>query len=535
MNNQVNFAKDIKPDFYLSGHVSVFDSLFQEYEKVIFRSIITCFGLDIFIKDQYGGDVDTINNVRRISDDPQMKYKYSKNADAYETRGSYSHTDVEGKGTNYQRLKHEARRSYMEDPKANTVWDSYEDKPLGFLGKSSGRPTDKSAELDHVIAAKAIHDDRGRVLAGLSTAELADAEDNLKWTNEHLNKSMGANDIPDYIAAHPEMDPDTKMRMLDAYHQAKASYEDKLQSSYYYDFRNPQCRLFYKNCALSAGKRGLQMGLRQALGFLAAELWFTVKDKLAICKTSLKETFNAISDGLKEWSLNARDNYKEIVSRFGEGLIGGIISSFTTTITNIFLPTTENVTRIIRQAWASVVEATSELFFNTKEKYFCDRMTTAAKVLASGASVIIGISVQQTIRSNLSALGINADLNEILCTFAGSLCTGFLSLSLLFYIDNNPFNDYFTAHYSKNTETLRKQGEAFKKYCAELENLDTDQFKYATDRAYQLSMELDRAEGNEQMNKILRTAVKDLGLPILWGEGSLADRIKNDPTWVLRF
>ena len=48
-------------------------------------------------------------------------------------------------------------------------------------------------------------------------------------------------------------------------------------------------------------------------------------------------------------------------------------------------------------------------------------------------------------------------------------------------------------------------------------------------------MELDRAEGNEQMNKILRTAVKDLGLPILWGEGLLANRIRNNPTWVLRF
>ena len=68
---------------------------------------------------------------------------------------------------------------------------------------------------------------------------------------------MGANDIPDYIAAHPEKDPDTKMRMMDAYQQAKASYEDKLQSSYYYDFRNPQCRLFYKkifkNCCRRLG------------------------------------------------------------------------------------------------------------------------------------------------------------------------------------------------------------------------------------------------------------------------------------------
>ena len=92
-----------------------------------------------------------------------------------------------GTGTNFQRIKHEAREKYREDN--NTVKDAYEDKDLGFLGKSKNRPTESSAELDHVISAKSIHDDRGRVLSGCSTKDLADREVNLQWTNEHLNKS----------------------------------------------------------------------------------------------------------------------------------------------------------------------------------------------------------------------------------------------------------------------------------------------------------------------------------------------------------
>ena len=65
----------------------------------------------------------------------------------------------QGPGTNFQIIKHDARAHYMEDPRNNTVQDAYEDRPLHFLGGSKGRPTDKSAELDHVISAKSIHDD----------------------------------------------------------------------------------------------------------------------------------------------------------------------------------------------------------------------------------------------------------------------------------------------------------------------------------------------------------------------------------------
>ena len=86
---------------------------------------------------------------------------------------------------------------------------------------------------------------------------------------------------------------------------------------------------------------------------------------------------------------------------------------------NIFITTSENVIRIIRQAWASIVEATSILLFNTKEKYFCDRMTASAKVLAAGASMIVGTTVQQMVHTKLSVLGTPSEIIGIVSTFAG--------------------------------------------------------------------------------------------------------------------
>ena len=63
-------------------------TIFKQYESVIIESIITSFGLDFIIKDQYGGDVDTINNVRKVGQSSPdgkdvMIYKNKQNEQNY--------------------------------------------------------------------------------------------------------------------------------------------------------------------------------------------------------------------------------------------------------------------------------------------------------------------------------------------------------------------------------------------------------------------------------------------------------------------
>lgn len=529
-----NFVSEISPFYSKDPNETVLDSLFRGYEKVIFRSIITAFGLDIFIKDQYGGDVDTLYSVRQIGLDPNMQYKRSENSTAYEQRGDYSHKLVEGGGSNFQRIKHDARSHYMEDPRNNTVQDAYEDRPLGFLGKSKGHPTDKSAELDHVISAKSIHDDRGRVLAGLSTKELADSEQNLQWTNEHLNKSMGEAEIPDYIASHPELDEDTKNRMMDAYNTAKASYEKQIAESFYFDFSNPNCRAFYRETALAAKQRGLEMGIRQAIGFLVTELWFNIKDELRQSDGTVLGVIQAIGKGLEGWILDGKNNYKMLFEQFGEGVLSGVMSSLTSTFLNTFVTTSENVGRIVRQSWASVVEATSILLFDTKEKYYCDRMTSAAKVLASGASMIVGTTIQQEVATKLATVAIPGELKKVIATFAGSLSTGLLSVTLLVYIDNDPFGSFLDKYYGQRVDILREQGALFRSYCAELQKMDVQTLNQEAEYVYTLSRQLSLTSDATELNKLLQKAVSELGIKPAWDESTL-DKKMQDPNWVLTF
>lgn len=524
------FVKEIGPHFVESSDDSVIDALFAEYEKVIFKSFVTAFGLDMFIKDQYGGDVDTIHNVRKIGEDPNLDYKATGNKRAYDDRTPYSHDDLKFKGSNYYNMSKEAGKNRRE---GRTMKDEYEGKDVYFFNRSGLKNApDKAASIDHVIAGKDIYDDRGRVLAGLSTEELADAKSNLRWTNASLNSKMQDVDIPTYIKNHPELPEDTKARMMDAYNQAVAEYERKIAQAYYFDFSNPNCRKFYQEAALSAANRGLQMGLRQVIGCVLTELWFSVKDEISNSDGSVKGVIDAIIAGLKKGEQHAKENYKDLFAQFGQGMLSGILSSVTTTLINTFLTTSQSTGRIIRQAWASTVEATSILLFNDKEQYFCDRMTSAAKVLAAGAGMIIGTSVQDAVRIKLTELSVPKELTDIVSLFAGGLCTGLLTVTMLFYIDNDPYDKYLEHIYGRNKRNLKEQGLLFKQYCAKLEQIDVDRLESQTAYVFALTIKLENANDQFELNRLLWQAMSDLGIDSPFGNRTLNDCM-NDKDWVL--
>ena len=172
----------------------VMSDLFSQYERVIVESIITSFGLDFIVKDRHGGDVDTIHNVRKIGKDPQMTYKNGKNEAAYQNRGAYDTAQYHG-DSRFTNTKAEAKRNFRE--KGEWITDAYTGGSVAPVNK--GLPSEKQAQLDHTISAKEIHDDPGRVLAGLSGTDLANNPDNLNFTNAALNNNMKDKSIPEYI------------------------------------------------------------------------------------------------------------------------------------------------------------------------------------------------------------------------------------------------------------------------------------------------------------------------------------------------
>jgi hypothetical protein len=130
------------------------EGLFKQYERVIVRSIITSFGLDFLVSDRNGGDVDTVHNIRSNPND----YKSERNRQNYQNRGEYNSYEYHGDSQYI-----ETNRFYSRQKKAGTLNDSYTGKKIA--------PNEKM-DLDHVVSAKEIHDDPGRVLSGLSGVEI---------------------------------------------------------------------------------------------------------------------------------------------------------------------------------------------------------------------------------------------------------------------------------------------------------------------------------------------------------------------------
>lgn len=531
----------------------IHDSIFNEYERVVVQALITSFGLDALIQDQHGGDVDTVHNVRKIGDDPDMSYKDIHNAESYANRGEYDspsyHSDSQ-----FSSMKHNARERWQET--GQNITDTYTGGSIGF-GHAKSIPTTQKAELDHVVECKAIHDDRGRVLAGLKGEDLANNPDNLVFTNEKLNKSIGKwaeqenerykkrygcdapidkVDMKAYIVAHPDLDAQTKERMLAQYEKSRKTYERTINRKYY------TSTPFLKSSLKASTTLAIKMGARQALGLVFAEIWFAVKEKMQQQDVNTPQTFlNTIGKGIQEGLQRAKEKHKELWDRFIEGALAGVLSSIITTLTNIFFTTAKNLIRIIRQTGASLVEALKVLLVNPDDFLFGDRMRAASKIIATGASVAVGIVFGKIVAD----IGVKEipipELGEVITTFCSVLVTGLMSCSLLYYLDHNPFINKIVqklnaiSNIDKEISYYNYKGELLERYCAKLMQIDIKTLRSQIEVYNQVVVRLGRVQTQEELNVVLCGVYEQLGLPSPYGKYNNIGAFMKDKNSCLTF
>ena len=523
LNNGMN-THDVDPED------NVFDSIWKEYERVILQSLVTSFGLDFIVHDQYGGDVDTIHNVRQIGKDSKMKYKNANNEKDYENRGAYD-SDAYHKDPRYIAVN----RDVSQKKKNGTLTDSY-----------TGKKVDRNAkvDLDHAVPSKEIHDDRGRVLAGLDGKDLANNEDNLKPTDRSINRSMQDKDMDEYLdnwernkaerkqrinalkakksltdrerkeleklQKLDQIDPD---KMREENQKAREAYDAKISLAYYTSGK------FYKDTAIAAGSRGAEMGMRQALGFVFVEIYMGAEHELKRMppKRSLGDMLKAVGTGVKKGVENAKKKYKEIFSKFREGFVSGTLASITTTICNIFFTTATNLVRNIRQIYASVVQAGKVLLFNPDNLMLGDRLKKATIILATGASVLVGTAVGELIGK--TPVGAIPVVGQIVQTFSATLVSGLLSCTLLVFLDRSKFiNALINMLNSIPTEAnnYKEVADAFERLAAQMEKLDIAKFRADTKRYENIADKIANSGSEEEINDLLLSAYKSFGIRIPW-------------------
>ena len=276
-------------------------------------------------------------------------------------------------------------------------------------------------DLDHVISAHEIHDDRGRVLSGIKGIDLANCEENLKATNPHTNRTKKDKAMDQLLERRRDEYSDKQkenMRKVDA--AARKDYNAKLAAAYYTSPR------FAKDLTLAAANVGLRMGARQALGFVFAEMWFAVEEEFQTCDVQdgpfdLGDFLGRIGRGIQRGFENAKQKFPDLFSKFLGGATAGVLASLTTTLCNIFFTTAKNVVRVIRQSYASIVEACKVLLINPDAYPFGERVRATAQILATGASVVVGVLVQEALADlPLGTLPLAEDVVPVFCRIAGS-------------------------------------------------------------------------------------------------------------------
>ena len=514
---------------------NLFTTLVNSYEKIIMESILVSFGLDIFIKDQHGGDVDTIHNVREIGKDPEMTYKSQKNKEIYEATPKYD-SKIHGAEVRKDKAFITTRNNYKKERELDNSYDEYTGKKFEINSK---------ADLDHVVPIEKIYSDRGRILAGVDTKDLANSKENLKITNSSLNRSKNNLTNEEFIEKRGKsnnLDKETENRMRKLDKIAKKNIDAKLYKEYYkLNFSSPFMRDTFK----TSSSLSIKMGMKQVIGLVITEIWFAVKEDFENFSTSnsLKENFFQLKDTIEKAFNRAKEKYKDFIDKFKEGAISGLLSSLTTTICNIFFTTAKNIVKIIRYAYVSIIQALKILFFNPDNLLLGDRIRETLKIISTGASIVVGIISGEAISKILNNFGIIGLTNDILQTFITTFVSSISTCTLLYFIDKNQtMKDMFsflnkldpTTIINEQIDYYKKQAEYFERYAAELLEIDYKFLKETAEKYENIAEIIYQTKNQGELNRVLENLFDILGIEKPYKEDSF-DEFMQNPDSILIF
>ncbi|MCO8047984.1 DNA repair protein [Acinetobacter towneri] len=518
----------------------------DEINQVVTKSLVTTFGLDFLLfEDKKGGDVDTIQNVRQdIWATKAEKIKY-ENREKYDSAAYHQHHNYIQKGRNDKQTQENG-----------TLKDKYrKDKNL-----SKGQNRD----LDHVISAHEIHNDAGRMLAGLDGVALANQDSNLSSTSSSINRTKKQHSVDKFLDNLPEtisnreielsklnqklhgMPQSTpqerhefqqvqdkirkKQQSLDELKQVdsesmkkvdeKARAENEKQINSYY-----QSTKFFKASLTSAGIAGLKMGLRETLGLILAEIWFEIKAVIPSIYVKYKTVEFRIKNflgDLKDTVLNiierVKQRFKDVVSSFRDATISGVFASLSTTVLNIFLTTTKFWGKIIRETWLNLIKVMKMVFFNPENLSTGELTKATFKILSASIGIIVGMLMHE----GLAALN-SMPLGNLVVDFASALTSGIVILALNYFIEQSEIMQKFWSYldqvktkYEKILDNFREINKELDQYILQLTQLE---FGLNIDEISVFTEQLNSANSELERNIVLKKEIEkqEIKLPFEMG------------------
>lgn len=381
---------------------------FNEQRDIILHTVVDRFALGGLMAkgDKHGGNVDTVHNVREgvyATEGEQNRYNNTPAYDSHEYHSDSRYINKNRQGTEAQ--------------DAGKLKDEY----------TGNRMTSKEQKnLDHIKAAKVIHDDPGRVLAELDGIELANSDDNFAFTNEYINKAkkiMSAEDFAKKLddtreerrsrinelsgkkdLSDQEKKELSKLEKLESVNtdelrkrgaDAEKKYNKKVNRAYY------TSKKFIRNTTVTSLEEGAKIGGRQMVSLFISELikaiFDEIKDYCMHAKKLGEKWYKGLSIRLKRIGGKIASKWKEYLEAGKDGFISAFCSNIVTVIINIFFTTAKNIVRLIREGFFSLLRAVKLLINPPPDMKKNQLFHEVGKLIISGLLLSLSILAEEAI------------------------------------------------------------------------------------------------------------------------------------------
>jgi hypothetical protein len=361
--------------------------------------------------------------------------------------------DREHQGETYD----DVGKEVMQDPKYKKANNEMKEQQISgnlkdeYTGKNINQ-NDK-ANLDHVVSRKELHENARRKQAGIDTRDLANIDENLKATNESLNKSKGAKSIDEYTdptkreqrekdlreqneRANKKIDNSSKSDLEkqmekeknDKRLNDKLDADDELMKKVDAESRKAINRKIMKGVAKETAKKAGKDALKQ---MAVTGLFALLKEVMNGFVRFLKSKAKSFKNFLEE----LKNAIKSFLNKIINILHTGISSAIGTIASEIFGPivsTFKKLSSLIKQGVSSLMEAIRYLRNkDNKNKPFSIKVAQVGKIitvgLVAGGAIFLGDFFEKLLLSvpgmqvELPLLG---SLANVIGMFLASLVSG---------------------------------------------------------------------------------------------------------------
>lgn len=330
-----------------------------------------------------------------------------------------------------------------------------------YTGKNINQ--NDNANLDHVVARKELYENVRRKQAGINTEDLANKDENLKPTNESLNKSKGAKSVDECISSKEQREKDLREQnerankkidesnMSDVEKQkAKEKNNKRLQDKLVADDElmkkadKEARKAINKDIAKGVAKETAKKAGKDALKTMAVSALFSL----------LKEVMNGFVRFLNSQAKSFQsflDEMKKAIKSFFEKITNvlqtGASSVVGTIVTEIFGPivsTFKKLASLIKQGVSSVMKAVRYLSNKeNKNKPFSIKVAQVGKIitagLVAGGAIVLGESFEKVLLLLVPGMQIElplmGTLANIIGMFLASLVSGLVGAIIINLID----------------------------------------------------------------------------------------------------